>query len=386
MPDIKVFIYTLQNMDAEIAKAVLIELGLKDARDRQDFASRYTNPTLMDYFKTNINAPQNAKAYAEIAKVLRRNGKVDLLFEVEAKIISDVEEFKKIRDNKFVDRLKDGDAEKNRSNINAAEGAVRNTVEGLSDMDKGGGQSLKGVFDAFTSPVGSERFRQGFRAAADGTNRFSRGIDKLVIQTPFDMSIMILGGMHDNLLTKVGIENIGRSLNLSEMNLLREVFGHSVVLEIVRIKEGYAGIFNAGEHNGYTLWNNQRAITRGNTIYMKNNIPGSATWNSTLVHEMTHVWQNQNGGTDYMSEALYAQMLGDGYGYITAITTQKKTWAMLNPEQQGKLIQDAYDNIFFKSNVWANAVTYNGVTISAQDLTKYMLSVLPQLRAGLGAT
>ncbi len=51
-----------------------------------------------------------------------------------------------------------------------------------------------------------------------------------------------------------------------------------------------------------------------------------------------------------MSEALYAQTLGDGYGYITAITTQKKTWAMLNPEQQGYLIQSAYDAGFFTTN------------------------------------
>ena len=60
----------------------------------------------------------------------------------------------------------------------------------------------------------------------------------------------------------------------------------------------------------FDTYNNQRALTRGNTIYMKNNPPGSTTWFSTLVHETTHVWQNQNGGTDYMSAALHAQIFG----------------------------------------------------------------------------
>ena len=64
--------------------------------------------------------------------------------------------------------------------------------------------------------------------------------------------------------------------------------------------------------------NNTRAKTRGNTIYMKYGIVGSTAWNSVLVHETTHVWQNQNGGRDYMSKTFYDQTqatINDGLGY-----------------------------------------------------------------------
>lgn len=132
---------------------------------------------------------------------------------------------------------------------------------------------------------------------------------------------------------------------------------------------------NAGDDNGFTLYNNQRAITIGNTIYMKNSIPGTSNFNSTLVHETTHVWQNQNGGTDYMSEAMYAQFTA-GYGYLDDVVKKNKTWSMLNPEQQGQLIQDAYVAGFFINHIWS------GDTV----LTQYMNQVLPQLRAGQGAT
>jgi hypothetical protein len=40
----------------------------------------------------------------------------------------------------------------------------------------------------------------------------------------------------------------------------------------------------------------------GNTIGVKND-----HWQSTLIHEMTHVWQFQIGGSDYMLKAGAAQ-------------------------------------------------------------------------------
>lgn len=59
------------------------------------------------------------------------------------------------------------------------------------------------------------------------------------------------------------------------------------------------------------------------------------------VNKTTHVWRHQNGGTDYLSEAAYAQFFGDGYEFDAAIT-KGKTWVMLNPEQQGQLITKVY--------------------------------------------
>lgn len=81
-----------------------------------------------------------------------------------------------------------------------------------------------------------------------------------------------------------------------------------------------------------------------------------------------------------MSEALYAQMTV-GYGYGDDIFNKKKTWAMLNPEQQGQLIQDAYEAGFFQNGNWVHPKMG-----ARPDLAKYMQNVLPQLRNGQGAT
>lgn len=109
-------------------------------------------------------------------------------------------------------------------------------------------------------------------------------------------------------------------------------------------------------------------------------------WLSVLVHETTHVWQNQNGGTDYISEALWAQFTV-GYGYGDDIFHKKKTWAMLNPEQQGQLIQDAYDAGYFTNRGWSiSKVDSFNNPIPPQFLINYMNQVTQQLRAGQGAT
>jgi hypothetical protein len=118
---------------------------------------------------------------------------------------------------------------------------------------------------------------------------------------------------------------------------------------------------------------------------MKYKIPTSQDWYSTLVHETVHVWQNQNGGTDYMLEALYAQSpLGGGYWFEDDIIKNNKTWYQLNPEQQGLLIQFAYDAGFFQTGIWT--VPKTNPPQFRPDLAKYMQNVLPQLRAGQGAT
>jgi hypothetical protein len=101
------------------------------------------------------------------------------------------------------------------------------------------------------------------------------------------------------------------------------------------------------------------------------------------IQETVHVWQNQNGGTDYMGEALWAQATV-GYGYVDDILKNNKTWYQLNPEQQGLLIQFAYDAGFFQTGIWT--VPKTNPPQFRPDLAKYMQNVLPQLRAGQGAT
>ena len=107
-----------------------------------------------------------------------------------------------------------------------------------------------------------------------------------------------------------------------------------------------------------------------------------------LVHETTHVWQNQNGGTDYMTEAIYAQIFGEGYEYGDVILNGR-TWFLLNPEQQAQLIEDAFRNGYFRNGGWSNAKPISDNSkhiIPPQNMINYMNQVKPQLQAGQGAT
>jgi hypothetical protein len=129
--------------------------------------------------------------------------------------------------------------------------------------------------------------------------------------------------------TLLGLEPAGRALREGELGELGKVFGGSVDLTRVRLKEGTAGLL--------TVFN--RPFTLGNTIYVpKSWVPLSR---ESLVHEVAHVWQYQHGGTAYMAKAVWAQWFGDAYQWRKGLD-QGKSWAQLDPEQQAQLISDAY--------------------------------------------
>jgi hypothetical protein len=156
---------------------------------------------------------------------------------------------------------------------------------------------------------------------------------------------------------------------------MKKVFGDSVNLDEVRIATGPAELFDGIEKVGrYTP-----AFTVGNTIIVNPkelNADGSLKSKSLLTHEMTHVWQGQKFGGDYVVKALVAQSLGEGYDWKKSIDEGKK-WEDLNPEQQGELIQDAYESGFFDS---ANA-TY---TEGGKDYTAAVRDAVEKLRRGEG--
>ncbi len=146
-----------------------------------------------------------------------------------------------------------------------------------------------------------------------------------VFQTPADAFLMLGGRAVSAIQTLVGLEPPGRTLTGPERCELEKIFGDSIDLDRVRIKEGPAGLFSL----------TKRAFVHGDTVYIPpNSAPPSM---DLLVHEMTHVWQHQNGGLDYMSEALWAQHFGDGYLFRKALLEGKR-WSELNPEQQASFI------------------------------------------------
>ena len=75
----------------------------------------------------------------------------------------------------------------------------------------------------------------------------------------------------------------------------------------------------------------------------------------TLIHEMGHVWQYQNGGLAYIPESLWAQFKGFvGAGSRNAAYEWREAdrmglpWEKWNPEQQASAIED-YNKLLRKS-------------------------------------
>jgi hypothetical protein len=69
--------------------------------------------------------------------------------------------------------------------------------------------------------------------------------------------------------------------------------------------------------------------------------------NSTLMHELTHVWQFEQMGSVYIPRAIRAQKskMGYNYGGVSALKTsreQGKSFLSFNLEQQGDIISDYF--------------------------------------------
>lgn len=76
---------------------------------------------------------------------------------------------------------------------------------------------------------------------------------------------------------------------------------------------------------------------------------------SLFIHELVHIWQYQQSGSDYMANALYQQIvLGDGttggeaYDWQTPLLAHPgREWLDLREEAQAEMIQDAFDDNLF---------------------------------------
>ncbi len=378
------------DMDAAIVGGLLIQLGLGRIAVLKMFNEQIYKKNLFQVLLEAVRS--DPKLLAEHIQYARTNGKTTVSFLVPVSLLSMIYTFLKQIGAEVSKRLEDAAVQFGSGTFDAIRGAGLNGAEGIKDQVEGLGKIGEGVWDGMTSPVGSDRFNKGWSRTGEGAGQLIKGNLKAGAQTLGDAilfdGLKIISGWQ----TLLGFESAGRLLTPAEAAILKNVFGGSVELGAIRIKTGYSGVFSAGEDNGFKFTDNQRAITIGNTIYMKNAVEGSAGWDSTLVHETTHVWQFQNGGTDYMGEAVHAQFTA-GYGYADDIVNKKKNWRMLNPEQQAQVIQDAHDNGYFKNGGWSNAkpVYYTSqnqtqAQIQPQFMINYLNQLMPQLRAGQGAT
>ncbi|HJL43446.1 MAG TPA: hypothetical protein RMG48_19220 [Myxococcales bacterium LLY-WYZ-16_1] len=233
------------------------------------------------------------------------------------------------------------------------------TVTGMAqNLVEGGVTALNGVGKILTG-----RFGEGLRD-------LGMGALKTFVQTPVDGLLMGAGSAISAVQIATGLEPVGRELTDAEIDRMREVFGDSIDYDQVRVVEGDAGLFSV----------NDRAFVHGNTIYMK----GSRD-PDLLLHEMAHVWQFQNGGTDYMSEALWSQEFSMAYDWEPSVPGTP--WHRLEPEQQAQFLEDAarygtFDRGHPNYGQFFADVDGDGVD---EDLTDYLRAALDQVKRGAGA-
>jgi hypothetical protein len=123
----------------------------------------------------------------------------------------------------------------------------------------------------------------------------------------------------------------GRPLTPPERILARSIFADSVDYSRVRLIPS-------------TLLEYR---TVANTIRVPNDFTiGDAYMAETFIHEMTHVWQYQHGGTSYISASLSSQIVGAlttgsrnaAYDYVP----NRRSFFDYSPEQQGLIVENYY--------------------------------------------
>ncbi|QSQ19297.1 hypothetical protein JY651_28620 [Pyxidicoccus parkwayensis] len=232
-----------------------------------------------------------------------------------------------------------------RGAADAAVGLVRNGAEAARTLAGGVGKLVTG-------------------RVGEGLAQLGRGLVK-VVQTPVDALMMVGGRTIGAVQTLLGVEPVGRKLTGAELAALRSVYGDSIDYSRIRIKEGNAGLLTLSG----------RPFTLGDTIYVpRKHLPLTE---ALLVHESAHVWQHQNGGTDYMSESLAGQYLGYGYDFAKALR-EGTPWAEMNPEQQAELLEQAFRQGCF-------ATPPKPFIVNGKDYSAQLVAIREDVRAGRGA-
>ena len=129
-----------------------------------------------------------------------------------------------------------------------------------------------------------------------------------------------------------------RGMTAQEIEVARSVFGESINYGLVRMNEH--SLLN--ELGGAISGQEVRAHATGYIINSNGNIS-----DSTMIHELTHVWQYIQDGAIYIPEALGAQV-GEGYEYggvwdLKAKMDAGKDLSAYNREQQGDIVMDYFD-------------------------------------------
>ncbi|BDE11162.1 hypothetical protein Mkiyose1665_42900 [Mycobacterium kiyosense] len=133
-----------------------------------------------------------------------------------------------------------------------------------------------------------------------------------------------------------------RALTTDEINYAKEIFVNSLDYSKIRITRD-------------SMYATGAPRTIGNTIHLKSSwghfkgdgLELTEEGRTTLIHEMTHAWQFQNGGLAYIPQSVIAQIKaalkggdrGGAYDWRAA-HKEKLPWSKWNPEQQASAVED----------------------------------------------
>jgi len=230
---------------------------------------------------------------------------------------------------------------------------VGNGVQSVLQPFEPGGSWLGGVVNGITNVVGAVIKLVGgiVSGVLGGAIRIIGGLlawnGELIFKGILDIfsgiagSIIYLLGTIGSLIQKVfPLQKTERPLTKTEREMLRRIYFNSISLFNIRIVEGPSPIFGDGNF----------ATTLGNTIYLRDIVADSPAGRVTLVHESVHVWQYQNTGPRYTSDALGAQYFLPhdehtkvAYNWeVSEVQRGNTDWNDFNKEAQAEFIEDVW--------------------------------------------
>jgi len=112
----------------------------------------------------------------------------------------------------------------------------------------------------------------------------------------------------------------------------------------------------------------------------------------TLSHEVGHVWQGQNGGADYIGNALWANLWfalttgnrSNAYDWRTALASGA-SFATMNAERQAQVMEDIRIALIDDGRIGANDLNSYWTTPYTKAELKFLRAVWRESQQGDGA-
>jgi hypothetical protein len=230
----------------------------------------------------------------------------------------------------------------------------------LGGIVKGGfavlGALIKGIFGIIGGSIGGIIKILGGIFTGQG-NLILEGIWDL-ISPIIGTIIVVVGKFIASVQSIFYAQGFERPLTDEEKKQLKRVFKGCLNYYVIRIIEGHAGLFGISS----------KPFVLGNTIYMK-----TETFTiDLLVHETTHVWQYQQTGDRYASDAIAAQwFVPDEYSWQREIDVRNKNdWSDFNNEAQAEFFQDLWKIGELRDSSGTTLQTGNGSFFDADGKKK----------------